>query len=183
MSNSNSPKNLARTWCWWCWAQWEILIRQKKCWWCWAQCQILIRQKTWLAPDADGVERNAHLQWVVVLRIEWWSLAMPFKVRVMLSTTDLFFTPVISVAAPPDLGSPILNPYFWELGDNILGTKYGTIILCRLAQKFFRYLFKKKEFSVLRNLWLQKKVRKQIYFPPPPLLLLFDPGSKIRYPG
>ncbi len=75
----------------------------------------------------------------------------------------------------PDLGSRfrIPTPYFLELSDKFLGKKFYNSL--KTGPSFFH-------FSILWNLWLQKKVWQQIFFHPSLLLLFLDPGSEIRDP-
>jgi hypothetical protein len=75
----------------------------------------------------------------------------------------------------PDLGSRIPNPYFWELSDNFLGKKFYNTL--KIVTIFFLQLSKIKQFSILWNLCLQKKVSKKNFSP------LSDPGSGIPDPG
>ncbi len=86
----------------------------------------------------------------------------------------------------PDPGSRILDPWsqthIFESLVSIFCDK-SSIILWKLAQIIFSGISKIKWFSILWNLWLQKKVWQPIFFRPSLLLLFLDPGSKIRDPG
>ncbi len=74
----------------------------------------------------------------------------------------------------PDLGSRTPKPYFLEISNNFW-VKSSII--------FFYSISKIKLFSILWNLWLQKRYDPDKFFFHPSLLLLFlDPGYGMRDP-
>ncbi len=92
------------------------------------------------------------------------------------------FWPLDPGSRIPDLRSRIPKPYFWELIDNIFGKKFYNSL--KISQNFFFSISKIKWFTILWNLWLQKKgITTNFFLHPSLLLLILEQGSGIRDPG
>ncbi len=81
----------------------------------------------------------------------------------------------------PYLGSRILNPYFWEVSDKVLGKRFYNS--WRKAQNFFLQHLKNKIIFNFMNFVATKKSMTTNFFHPSLLLLFLDLGSEIRDPG
>ena len=75
----------------------------------------------------------------------------------------------------PDLGSRILNSYFWELTDNYLSKKFYNPL--KIGLNFFLQQFKNKIIFNYVKLVATKKDVTATFFHPSFLLLFLDPGS------
>jgi hypothetical protein len=145
-------------------------------WEVWWSPPLLHAAKSWWLPDPLAVIQLVICHYSV-------GVYPGQQERLVISVADpgsgAFLTPGSGIRNRffPDLGSRIPDPYFWELSDNLLGKSF--INLWKLAQIFF-FSISEIQFSILWNLWLQKKVWQQFFFSPLSFVAVF--GSEIRDP-
>ncbi len=114
----------------------------------WAEQEVPVQQGAWLSDHhllLRGV-RPSPTPIHPVLRIR---IRDPVPFRPLDPGSGIGFSRI------SDPGSRIPNPYFWELCDNFLGKKFYNFF--KIGPIFFSKINKMKKFTILWNLWLQKR--------------------------